>query len=176
MEQPETFSLLLSRGEAGTTAIGAPESAPLTWGGLRDLASRTIDDLNAMGIGRGDRVAIALRNGPEMATAFVCMAAGAATAPLNPGYREDEFEFYLGDLQPKALVVEAGVDSPARKVAAKQSIPVVELHQQPSPGAGSFRLEPPAGLRGRAQSPGPGQPDDLALLLHTSGTKARPQP
>jgi acyl-CoA synthetase (AMP-forming)/AMP-acid ligase II len=175
MEEPETFSLLLSRGQAGATVIGAPESAPLTWGGLRDLASRTIDDLNAMGIGRGDRVAIVLRNGPEMAAAFVCMAAGAATAPLNPGYREDEFEFYLGDLQPKALVVEAGVDSPARKVAAKQSIPVVELHPQPSPGAGSFRLEPPAGLRGRAQSPGPGQPDDLALLLHTSGTTARPK-
>lgn len=175
MEEPETFSLLLSRGEAGAAAIGAPESAPLTWRGLRELASRTVDDLNAMGIGRGDRVAIVLRSGPEMATAFVCMAAGAATAPLNPGYREDEFEFYLGDLQPKALVVEAGVDSPARRVAAKQSIPVVELHPQPSPGAGSFRLEPPAALRGRAQSPGPGQPDDLALLLHTSGTTARPK-
>jgi acyl-CoA synthetase (AMP-forming)/AMP-acid ligase II len=175
MEEPETFSLLLSRGEAGATAIGAPELAPLAWGGLRDLASRTIDDLNAMGIGRGDRVAIVLRNGPEMAAAFVCMAAGAATAPLNPGYRQDEFDFYLGDLQPKALVVEAGVDSPARKVAAKQSIPLVELHPQTSAGAGSFRLEPPAGLRGRAQSPGPGQPDDLALLLHTSGTTARPK-
>jgi acyl-CoA synthetase (AMP-forming)/AMP-acid ligase II len=175
MEEPETFSLLLSRGEAGATAIGAPELAPLAWGGLRDLASRTIDDLNARGIGRGDRVAIVLRNGPEMAAAFVCMAAGAATAPLNPGYRQDEFDFYLGDLQPKALVVEAGVDSPARKVAAKQSIPLVELHPQTSAGAGSFRLEPPAGLRGRAQSPGPGQPDDLALLLHTSGTTARPK-
>jgi acyl-CoA synthetase (AMP-forming)/AMP-acid ligase II len=172
---PETFSLLLSRGEAAATAVGAPESAPLSWRGLRDLASRTIDDLNAIGIGRGDRVAIVLRNGPEMATAFVCLAAGMATAPLNPGYREDEFDFYLGDLQPKALVVESGVDSPARKVAARLSIPVVELHPEPKHGAGSFRLEAPAGLRRLAQAPGPGQAEDLALLLHTSGTTARPK-
>src|SRR3979411_2508132 len=95
MADPETFSLLLSRGEEAASAIGAPESKPLTWRALRDLAARTIDALNAMGIGRGDRAAIVLRNGPEMATAFVCVAAGAATAPLNPGYREDEFDFYL---------------------------------------------------------------------------------
>ena len=117
MEENDHFSQLLGRGEAGANAITAPESTPLTWGALRELASRTIDALNAMGIGRGDRVAIVLRNSPEMATAFLSLAAGVATAPLNPGYREDEFDFYLGDLQPKALVVEAGVDSPARKVA-----------------------------------------------------------
>ena len=151
MEDPENFSLLLSRGEAGSNAIGAPESPPLTWRALRDLAARTIDDLNAMGIGRDDRVAIVLRNGPEMATTFVCVASCAATAPLNPGYREDEFDFYLGDLQPKALILEGGVSSPARTVATKLSIPVVELHPEPAQGAGSFRLEGPAGNCSRIQ-------------------------
>ena len=102
-------------------------------------------------------------------------ASGAATAPLNPGYREDEFDFYLGDLRPKALVVEAGVASPARTVAAKLSIPIIELHPEPTRGAGTFRLEPSSGLSGKAQSPGAGQPDDVALLLHTSGTTARPK-
>ena len=175
MEELETFSQLLGRGDDKATAITAPEGIPLTWAGLRELASRTVDALNAMGIGRGDRVAIVLRNTPEMATVFASLAACTATAPLNPGYREDEFDFYLGDLQPRALVVEAGVDSPARKVAAKLSMPVVELHPEPARGAGSFRLEAPAGLRGAARSPGPGQGDDIALLLHTSGTTARPK-
>src|ERR1700738_4919762 len=175
MEDSEKFFLLLSRGEAASNAIGPPEAPPLTWRALRDLAARTIDRRNAMGIGRGDRVALALRNGPEMATAFVCAAAGAATAPLNPGYREDEFDFYLGDLQPKALILEAGAGSPARTVAAKLSIPVVELHPEPAKGAGSFRLGPGAAACGPPQSPGPGQPGDLALLLHTSGTTARPK-
>ena len=175
MQDSEDFSQLLGRGDPGATAIGAPEAKPLTWAALRELAYRTVDALNGMGIGRGDRVAIVLRNSPEMASAFVCLAAGVATAPLNPGYREDELDFYLGDLQPRALVLEGGVDSPARKVAAKLSIPVVELRPEPGQGAGTFRLEPPAGLRGAAKSPGPGEADDLALLLHTSGTTARPK-
>ncbi len=175
MQDSEDFSQLLGRGDPGATAIGAPEAKPLTWAALRELAYRTVDALNGMGIGRGDRVAIVMRNSPEMATAFVCLAAGVATAPLNPGYREDEFDFYLGDLQPRALVLEGGVDSPARKVAAKLTIPVVELRPEPGQGAGTFRLEAPAGLRGAAKSPGPGEADDLALLLHTSGTTARPK-
>ncbi|HYS08557.1 MAG TPA: acyl--CoA ligase [Myxococcales bacterium] len=175
MEDLEDFSQLLGRGEDAATAIGAPESKPLAWSGLRELASRAIDALNAMGIGRGDRVAIVLRNSPEMAAGFVCLASGVATAPLNPGYREDELDFYLGDLKPKALLVETGVDSPARKVAAKLSIPIVELHPEAGKGAGTFRLEAPPGLRGKARSPGPGTGEDLALLLHTSGTTARPK-
>src|ERR1700682_4255147 len=138
MEDPGNFFLLLSRGKAASTAIGAPEAPPLTWRALRDLAARTIDDLNAMGIGRGDRVAIVLRNGPELATAFAGVAAGAATAPLNPGYREDEFDFYLGDLQPKALILEAGAGSPARTVAAKLSNPVGALPPAPAQGGGGL--------------------------------------
>ena len=176
MQDPDAILTQLSRGAAGSSAISAPDSSkPLTWHALRELAARTIDAVNAMGIGRGDRVAMVLRNGPEMAAAFPCLATGVATAPLNPGYREDELDFYLGDLSPKALVVEAGVDSPARKVAAKLAIPVVELHPEPAKGAGAFRLEAPATLRGKAKSPGTGKGEDIALLLHTSGTTARPK-
>ena len=63
-----------------------------------------------LGVGRGDRVAIVLPNGPEMAAAFLSVAAAAAAAPLNPAYRQDEFEFYLGDLNAKALIVEAAAN------------------------------------------------------------------
>ena len=175
MQSPDTILTQLSKGEDAAAAIGVPEAKPLTWRALRDLAARTIETLNSGGIGRGDRVAIVLRTGPEMGTAFVCMATGVATAPLNPGYQEDEFDFYLGDLKPKALVVEAGVDSPARKVAAKLAIPVVELRPRPEEGAGSFRLELPARLQGQPQSKGDGESEDVALLLHTSGTTARPK-
>jgi len=165
----------LARGEEKSAALSAPDLPPLRWGALREQVQKTIDDLNGAGIGRGDRVAMVLRNGPENAAAFFSLAAGAATAPLNPGYREDELDFYLGDLRPRALVLEAGVDSPARTVAARLDIPLIELHPEPARGAGSFRLEPAAALRGKARSPGAGQPDDVALLLHTSGTTARPK-
>ncbi|MCA1829437.1 MAG: acyl--CoA ligase [Myxococcales bacterium] len=169
----KTIPSLLAAGATGAPAIAAPGRKPTSYAALRALAARTVEDLNAMGIGRGDRVAIVLNNGPEMAAAFMSIASACATAPLNPGYRHDEFEFYLGDLQPKALVIDAGCPSPSREVAASLSIPIVELRGEKTAVAGTFRLE--TSLRGKAASPGPAQPDDDALLLHTSGTTSRPK-
>ena len=117
MPHPSIFALL-EAGPSDAPAIGAPDQVKsLSYGDLVALARRTVETLNSVGIGRGDRVAIVLHNGPEMATSFLSIAAGAATAPLNPGYRAEELEFYLGDLEPKALVLEAGVESPARATA-----------------------------------------------------------
>src|SRR5476651_808871 len=167
---------LLKHGKDEATAIGGVEGAkPLTYAGLRQLASRTIARLNELGIGRGDRVAIVAPNGPEMAAAFMCIGAGAVTAPLNPAYRSDEFEFYLNDLRSKALVVERGMQTPAREIAKKLSIPIIELVPQRAEGAGSFTLEPVDTLTGKAAKNGPAEDGDEALVLHTSGTTSRPK-
>ncbi len=79
-----------------------------------------------------------LPNGPEMATAFIAIASGATSAPLNPGYRTDEFEFYMSDLNARALVVEEGSSSPALAAAKKLGITVLTL--APDPKRGSRRL------------------------------------
>ena len=171
----ETLGALLANGQPADPAIGAPERAPLTHGGLRDLAQRTVETLNALGIGRGDRVAIVLPNGPEMATAFLSIASGATTAPLNPAYRADEFEFYLTDLHARALVTLDGLDTPARAVAAALDIPVLTLVPEPLGPAGVFSLHPERPLAHGVAAPGPAGPDDVALVLHTSGTTARPK-
>ncbi|HUM13477.1 MAG TPA: acyl--CoA ligase [Myxococcaceae bacterium] len=171
-----SIAALLEAGPSGAPAIGAPEGAKsLTYRDLQELARKTVATLNAQGIGRGDRVAIVLPNGPEMASAFVAVAAGAATAPLNPAYRAEELEFYLGDLGAKALVVEAGVDSAARATAKKMSLPLLELTADRSRGAGWFTLGPSgAGSRPPARG-GLGEKEDPALFLHTSGTTSRPK-
>jgi acyl-CoA synthetase (AMP-forming)/AMP-acid ligase II len=168
-----TVSELLNIGKDGDPALGAPETKALTYAGLRALAAKTIADLNAMGIGRDDRVAIVLPNGPEMAAAFLCVAAGATTAPLNPAYRQEEFEFYIQDLKSKALLVQAGDETPARAAAAKLGVPVIELTPTRDHGAGSYVLT--ATLKGTAAKPGPAGTDDIALILHTSGTTSRPK-
>ncbi len=129
--------------------------------------------LNAMGLGRQDRVAIVLANGPEMAVAFLAVTAGATCAPLNPSYRAHEFDFYLSDLKAKALIVESGIDSPARGVARARGIPVIDLSPLTDAEAGTFTLD------GEAHSPpvhhGFSRPEDVALVLHTSGTTSRPK-
>ncbi len=171
----DTISALIARGNENDPAIGAPERSALTYGGLRTLAETTRADLNAMGIGRGDRVAIVLPNGPEMATAFVAIACAATTAPLNPAYRAEEFDFYLSDLNAKALVIADGMESPARAIAAARGIPVLSLVADAKEPAGTFVLKHETPMRGTPRAGGKAECDDIALVLHTSGTTSRPK-
>jgi oxalate---CoA ligase len=176
MPQVDSIAQLLEVGLSTANAITTPEGVPpLTYANLKALTRQTLDRLNTLGIGREDRVAIVLPNGPEMAAAFVAIGACATTAPLNPGYRAEEFEFYLQDLKAKALVLEIGSESPARGAALKLAIPIVELKPERSQGAGSFSLMAVSAMGGTARQPGLAGPDDTALVLHTSGTTSKPK-
>ena len=166
---------LIRAGADEATALSSPGGVPLTFGALRALTTRTIAALNAQGIGRGDRVGIVLDNGPEMAAAFIAIAAGATSAPLNPSYKADEFTFYLSDLDARLLVVAEGSETPAVAVAEKLGVPVVRLRPTPEAGAGSFTLAFSGEAVAPAANGGPAQPDDIALVLHTSGTTSRPK-
>jgi oxalate---CoA ligase len=173
MSADRTLRGLIASGRDDAIAIAARDAPPLSYGALRALIDRVVGSLNDLGIGRGDRVAIVLPNGPEMATTFLCVASAAASAPLNPAYKQDEFEFYLEDLKAKALIVEAGSDSPALRAAEKLGVALVTLTPEPQAGAGAFRLS--GSETGAAARPGPAEPDDVALILHTSGTTSRPK-
>ena len=167
---------LLCAGAADALAVTAPGRPGLTFGALREHINATLAKLNGLGIGRNDRVAIVVNNGPEMATAFMACACGVASAPLNPAYRADEFEFYLSDLNAKALLVERGSTSPAIEVAMKLGVRVLELVVPEGAGAGAVTLEPRDGADAApAASPTYAQPDDVSMVLHTSGTTSRPK-
>jgi acyl-CoA synthetase (AMP-forming)/AMP-acid ligase II len=171
---PQTIPDLLKRGADDATALCTPGGKPLSYRNLRALVSDIGDQLASHGIGAGDRVGIVLDNGPEMAAAFLTIASAATAAPLNPGYRADEFEFYLNDLGARLLIVGQGKDSPSIEVAQKLGIPIARLVAQPDRGAGTFTLE----FEGAAQPLGNRRsvtPDDIALVLHTSGTTSRPK-
>jgi acyl-CoA synthetase (AMP-forming)/AMP-acid ligase II len=170
-----TLHALIQAGADDATALSSPGGVPLTFGQLRALTERTIADLNAQGIGRGDRVAIVLDNGPEMAAAFIAIAAGTTSAPLNPSYKADEFTFYLTDLNAKLLVVAEGSESPAVAVAERLGVPVVRLAPTPEAGAGSFTLSFNGAGAAPARNGGPAHADDIGLVLHTSGTTSRPK-
>jgi acyl-CoA synthetase (AMP-forming)/AMP-acid ligase II len=175
MQRQSTLSGLLAAGAASHVALGAPGGRPLTYGALRAHVHRTVGKLNQLGIARGDRVAIVLPNGPEMASAFVATAAGAVACPLNPAYRADEFEFYLSDLKAKALLVEHGSQSPAIGVARKLGVRLLELTSIDE-GSGAFTITSmDSAASGSATNGGPAHADDVALILHTSGTTSRPK-
>jgi acyl-CoA synthetase (AMP-forming)/AMP-acid ligase II len=76
----------------------------------------------------------------------------------------------MSDIAAKALVVEKGSDSPAVSVARRLGIRIVELVPEPQRGAGSFSLGGQGADNGRWA-----EADDIALILHTSGTTSRPK-
>jgi len=171
-----TLKDLLAQGADAAAAVSAPGRPTLNHGGLRQLIEATLARLNGLGLGRNDRVAIVLDNGPEMATCFLACANGVASAPLNPAYRADEFEFYLSDLNAKALIVARGSASPAVDVAVKLGVPIIELISDAASPAGSFTLEPrESGSAIPAVNGGYAVPEDVSMVLHTSGTTSRPK-
>src|SRR5215472_5152186 len=156
----------------GAPAILALGRAPLTYGRLYQQVDKVGHALRAMGIGRHDRIAVVLPNGPEMAVAILTVASNAACAPINPAYGTEELDGYFADLRPRALITQAGIDSPARRAALSRAVQVLELSTNPDSEAGMFSL---TGERKRARPPKPANPDDVALLLLTSGTTSRPK-
>jgi acyl-CoA synthetase (AMP-forming)/AMP-acid ligase II len=153
-------------------AVGAPDRDWLTYGGLRSLAASVATSLHAAGIGRGDRVAIVLPNGPEMATAFFTIAQTAITAPLNPAYREDEYAFYIEDLNAKAIVLLDSDFGPAHAAAEKLGVAILRLSADAGAPAGHFTLS--SDRAGDCDKSAP-HASDVALILHTSGTTSRPK-
>ena len=161
----ETGSLVGTDPES--IAISAPDRPSLPHGLLSEQTLSAGGQLKSLQVGGDDRVAIVLPNGPAMASAFVCLSPWCATAPLNPAYKTDEYEFYLNDLDAKILLVETGSTSPALDVANGLGIKIVEL--QEGEAAGSFSLD---AADGEAMSR---DDDAIALILHTSGTTSRPK-
>ena len=155
-------------------AVCAPGRDPLLFGQLKRHIVAVSAALSARGIGRNDRVALALSNGPEAATAFLAVTCGAACAPLNPEQTAEEFEFILKELRPRALMVAAHGSSSASEVARRLDIEVIEIDVDDHSPAGVFRL------RGAVEHPSDEaipltSGDDVALVLSTSGTTSRPK-
>ena len=96
MKEFYTIRQMLSRLAEKTpeaVAVQASDRKSLTYRSLFLHVEKVVKCLNGAGISWNDRVAIVLPNGPEMATAFLSVSAGATSAPLNPSYRQRSLNF-----------------------------------------------------------------------------------
>jgi len=164
-----TMHHILSIGTADNIALTAPDRADTSYQMLREHCQNIGRQLASQGLTHTDRVAIVLPNGPEMATAFLAVSSYMSAAPLNPAYKQSEYQFYLEDLKPKLVIVAQGSDNPVRKAAAGLNIPVVEAVIGDDMPAGLFTLFD------TEQDIEPASASDEALVLHTSGTTSRPK-
>ena len=169
----ETIGALLQRAMCGGSSdavLLAADGTRIARGALGDRVRAVGSALRRAGVARGDAVALVTGGEAQGAIAFLGIASHAACAPLNPAYREAELEFFLRDLDARALVIDRDLRSPAAAVARASGIPVLEMHRTEGDEAGSFLLEGEDGEPGDLAGA-----EDVALLLHTSGTTSRPK-
>ena len=157
-----------------TLAILAPGKQPISYRRLSDQIEAIALQLNQLGFRSSDRVAVVLPNSPEMATAYLAISSVCTCAPLNPAYQVDEFTFGMKDLRVKALVTCYGSDHPARKAASTLGIPVLQLSPD-AKYAGMFSISSNLPVDGSLSGPMLAGLDEIALVLHTSGTTSRPK-
>ena len=170
---PGALSALLFHGEPSRTAFVVPDGASLTYQQAGERAENYARHLAEAGVRRGDRVALALPGGPDLVLLILAAAAlGATAAPLNPTYTEREFAFYLQDIAPRALLIAASGPAAAAAAATAMAAPVLTLK---TTGSRLPQLLADGQAVRAATAVERGGPDDVALVLHTSGTTSRPK-
>jgi acyl-CoA synthetase (AMP-forming)/AMP-acid ligase II len=164
---PDTVAALLDPASTGP-ALVTVTGETLDHTALRTAVDRLAERLRQAGLGPGDRIAIVLPNGPEMALVLLAAMSVGCAAPLNPKYREEEFRFYLDDLRAAALVTDGG--APAARAAAPEATRAIAVQ-----GEGvTVDLAAGGGPAGNEAAAPPVAADE-ALVLHTSGTTSRPK-
>ena len=162
---------LLKNGDPSALAISVAGGGPaVTYDQLRQQVDALVGQLGQLGLGRSDRIAMALPNGLEVIASFLAASVAGTAAPLNPAYTRDEFKFYLEDTGARALIVPPG-DCEEGRAAAGDTVLLIEAGLDQD-GRVQFSSA------GVASDPRPceyPQPDDIALILHTSGTTSRPK-
>ena len=164
-----TISELIHRGEPSALALTEPYGPPATYASLSATVDRLAGQLRALGLNRGDTVGLVLPNGPEMATTFLATAACVVAAPLNPSYRTAEFRYYFKDLKAKAVIASGKGSAEAAEALSPNTL-LLELM-----GDGADLTLAQAGRPLPWKEPIWAGADDVALVLHTSGTTARPK-
>jgi acyl-CoA synthetase (AMP-forming)/AMP-acid ligase II len=161
---------LLAAGEPDATALAVPDGPSLTYRELREEVERAAEALAGFGLGRDDTIAFVLPNGIDTIVLFLASATAGTAAPLNPAYKEDEFRFYLEDTEARALVVRPGESQAARSAMRPGTL----LIEASTDGRGRITLSMD-GRSGSSRTVSGANPDDVALVLHTSGTTSRPK-
>ena len=165
-----TLLELLAHGAADAPALLAPGRKALTYRDVRERVVALAERLAALGLGREDRIAVVMENGPEMVLSFLAASLCGVAVPLNPKYRAEEFTFYYTDGNVQAVIAAPGT-VPGAHAAATPGMVVIHAETAPS---GEFRFEPVGPSRAPRGLETPG-PDDVAILLHTSGTTRLPK-
>ena len=128
----------------------------LTFGEIDARASRMAHELTARGLARGDRLCAHLGNRVEFLDLFLaCVRLGVICVPMNVLYRERELRHIVSDAEPRAIVVDRGIDA-----TYPDDVPLWDVDALSAAASSRGATRPEIRIDG----------DDPALIIYTSGT------
>jgi acyl-CoA synthetase (AMP-forming)/AMP-acid ligase II/acyl carrier protein len=154
-------------------AILAPDRDWLSYAALYSEIDRLGTTLATMGLGRDSRIALALADGPEGAVTMLATMIWATAVPLGTGLDLDTCMDLLARLRIDAVIMQDGEQSPVARAAKAQGVQRVHVSSNSDDAARVVRLSSAEVAAPIARVPP--QPDDVAVLMQTSGTTSRPK-
>ncbi|KAH9876095.1 hypothetical protein J1614_003974 [Plenodomus biglobosus] len=175
---PTTLENAFSKDSTSTAVIvpGSP-ALSISYQKLAADVKAFQQKLAQVGVGAEAAVSIALPNTYEFIVSFIAASwQRAIAAPLNPAYKQSEFEFYIDDLSSAIALVPRGAfaqDAAAVRAARKYNAAIAECYYNGQEVV--LDVKETGKLTGKTARVESAQPDDVALVLHTSGTTGRPK-
>src|SRR5437763_13826427 len=160
---------LLENGDPNHAAIYSSNGS-ISYHEVAAQVDELTNQLTDFGLRKDDRIAMALPNGLEVIASFLAASTVGTAAPLNPSYTLDEFKFYLQDTDARALIVPANSAEAARAAADECNVLIIDALID-NHGRVRFSTGGKLNTAGRNEE----QPEDIALILHTSGTTSQPK-
>ena len=177
-----TLATAISKNSASTAIVIPHDYQPwtITYQTLAKDVTELQQKLAGLGLTAKSAVSIALPNSYEFVVAFLAVTRQRGiAAPLNPAYKQREFEFYIQDVSSSLVIVPRGSydeNYPAVCAAKKHGVAIVECFWSD----GDVRLDVKSfgkidtRVKAKESTLQP-EPDDIALVLHTSGTTGKPK-
>lgn len=173
----EAMSLTLQtaiQGNPASTAViipSRPDPLTVSYASLVSQVGAFQQKLADLGITTASPVSIALVNSWEFIVSFLAASwQRGIAAPLNPAYKQDEFEFYIEDVKSAIVLVPKGAwaaGAPSVKAAKKFNAAVAECYWDAAKGEVVLDVKDLGHLKGAKEKLLKAEPDDVALILHT---------
>ena len=149
----------------------------LTYGELEERVNATASLFQDIGVGHGDRVCLFMPNCLEYLYCWFGLSSiGAIGVPINTAYKRDETAYILNDAGALALVADSGLVDIAQQAA--DLAPGIEHRLLVGEGEGPTgwtRFSDALGSAPSLENASQVSPDDISMLVYTSGTTGNPK-